>query len=213
MGSSGRGGLQFGRPHHLEAQPRRHQPGELRHPCLRHAGDAPPEGFAWRKTPTAAGLEGAELLPRPAQCRLARKYSPSTAPQADFCEKTRPASTKTPNLGCFERAGRTFSHFHDDTGPRGELFRAQMKPPPPLLTPLRVRMKPATPLLAHNATHTFRVSKGDGGFTHARIPDRKGDSGFIATKQCTRYSTNAPDSTALHWQLSSAMPPQAVQCP
>ena len=26
--------------------------GELRHPRLRHAGDTPPEGFAWRKTPT-----------------------------------------------------------------------------------------------------------------------------------------------------------------
>ena len=58
--------------------------GELRHPSLRHAGDAPPEGFAWRKTPTAAGLEGAELLPRPAQCRLARKNSPSTRKNAKF---------------------------------------------------------------------------------------------------------------------------------
>jgi len=61
--------------------------------------------------------------------------------------------------------------------------------------------------------HTFRASKGDGGFTHARRPDRKGDSGFIATKQCTRYSTNAPDSTASHWQLSSALSAQVVQCP
>ena len=61
--------------------------------------------------------------------------------------------------------------------------------------------------------HTFRASKGDGGFNHERRPGRKGVTGFIATKQCTRYSTNAPDSTPLHWQLSSAMPPQAVQCP
>ena len=69
-------------------------------------------------------------------------------------EITRPASTKTPNLGCFERAGRTFSRFRDDTAPQGELFRAQMKPPPPLLTHSRAHMKPATPLLAHNAAKT-----------------------------------------------------------
>ena len=30
------------------------QQGDLRHPSLRHAGDTPPEGFAWRKTPTHA---------------------------------------------------------------------------------------------------------------------------------------------------------------
>ena len=37
---------------------------------------------------------------------------------------------------------------------QGELFRAEMKPPPPLLTRSRAHMKPATPLLAHNATKT-----------------------------------------------------------
>ena len=30
-----------------------------------------------------------------------------------FREKTRPASTKTPNVGCFERAGRTFSRRNE----------------------------------------------------------------------------------------------------
>ena len=89
-----------------------------------------------------------------AQCQSARQSSPSTALQRPFREKSRPARTKTPNLGCFERAGRTFSRFRDDTVPQGELFRAQMKPPPPLLPPSRVRMKPATPLLARNAAKT-----------------------------------------------------------
>ena len=32
---------------------------------------------------------------------------------------------KTPNLGCFECAGRTFSRLHDETPPLGELFRAR----------------------------------------------------------------------------------------
>ena len=31
--------------------------------------------------------------------------------------------------------------------------------------------------------------------------------------RCTRHRTNAPDIAALHWQLSSAMPVQVVQCP
>ena len=56
-------GSAVGRPH-------RHQSGELRHPSLRHAGDAPPEGFAWRKTPPlprskhAAGLAHTTKLDR-----------------------------------------------------------------------------------------------------------------------------------------------------
>ena len=202
------------RPHHLKPRPHRHQPGELRHPSLRHAGDTPKEGFAWRKTPTAVSLKCIASPTRPGRSASRReKTRPARPLQRPFREKTRPASTKTPNFGCFERAGRTFSHFRDDTGPQGELFRTQMKTPPPLLTHSRAHMKPAIPLFAHNATHTFRASKGDAGFTHARRPGRKGVTGFIATKQCTRYSTNAPDSTPLHWQLSSAMPPQAVQCP
>ncbi len=82
------------------------------------------------------------------------KIRPARRLHRPFREKTRPASTKTPNFGCFERAGRTFSRFRDDTAPRGELFRAQMKPPPPLLTHSRAHMKPATPLLADNATQT-----------------------------------------------------------
>ena len=44
-------------------------------------------------------------------------------------EKTRPASAKTPNLGCCERAGRTFSRFRDLTAMQGELFRACRRRP------------------------------------------------------------------------------------
>ena len=69
--------------------------GELRHARVRHAGDTPPEGFAWRKTPIVASLKCAASPTRLRRSRLVRK--------------TRPASTIMPNLGCIERAGRTFS--------------------------------------------------------------------------------------------------------
>ena len=69
--------------------------GELRHARVRHAGDTPPEGFAWRKTPIATNLKCAVSPTRLRRSRLVRK--------------TRPASTIMPNLGCIERAGRTFS--------------------------------------------------------------------------------------------------------
>ena len=46
-----------------------------------------------------------------------------------FREKTRPARANTPNLGQFERAGRTFSRFHHLTATQGELFRACRRRP------------------------------------------------------------------------------------
>ena len=46
-------------PHHLEQQPRRRQSGGIATLEARHAGDTPPEGFAWRKTPTATSTERA----------------------------------------------------------------------------------------------------------------------------------------------------------
>ena len=82
------------------------------------------------------------------------KTRPAPPLHRPFREKVRPASTKTPNLGCFKRAGRTFSRFRDHTTPQGELFRTQMKPTPPLLAPSRARMKPTAPLRAFNTRKT-----------------------------------------------------------
>ena len=79
------------------------------------------------------------------------KARPARPLHRPFREKTLPTSTKTRNLGCFKRAGRTYSRFRDHTTPQGELFRAQMKPTSPLLARSRVRMKPTPPLLTHNA--------------------------------------------------------------
>ena len=78
-----------------------------------------------------------------AQHRLARKNRPTPPLQWHFREKIRPARplqwlfrekvlparVKTPNLGQFERTGRTFSRFHDLTATQGELFRACRRSP------------------------------------------------------------------------------------
>ena len=53
------------------------------------------------------------------------KVRPARPSHRHFREKTRPASTKTPNVGCFERAGRTLSRLGAETEPQGELFRAR----------------------------------------------------------------------------------------
>ena len=39
--------------------------------------------------------------------------------------------------------------------------------------------------------HTFRASKGNGGFTHAQRPGHKGDSGFSFATHCTEKASNA----------------------
>ena len=39
--------------------------------------------------------------------------------------------------------------------------------------------------------HTFRASKGNGGFTHAQRPGHKGDSGFSLATHCTKKASNA----------------------
>ena len=88
--------------------------------------------------------------PRPqdlAQGRLARKDSPSTAPSAAFPRKTRPARVKTLILGCFERAGRTFSRTRRDNV-------ATLKPTTPMLAPKQQPLKPPSPLHPKTAPKT-----------------------------------------------------------
>ena len=62
------------------------------------------------QTPTTSGLEGAASPTRPGAMSVGAKefaqHGPYTGTSA---KKTRPASAKTPNLGCCERAGQTFS--------------------------------------------------------------------------------------------------------
>ena len=90
-------------------------------------------------------------------------------------EKVRPARQKTPILGHYEHAGRTFSRSHPPpdhagrtfsrtgrtevvtvkpTTPLQPLIQANVKPPSPMLAPKQHPLKPATPIQAKNAPKT-----------------------------------------------------------
>ena len=96
------------------------------------------------------------------------KLRPARLLQRCFREITRPARHKTPILGHFSCAGRTFSrtgHGHVPTlkpiTPLQPLMQASMKPPAPLLAPKQRPLKPATPLQPKNAqkTASFRPQR------------------------------------------------------
>ena len=90
-------------------------------------------------------------------------------------EKVRPARQKTPILGHYEHAGRTFSRSHPPPDPAGRTFsrtgrtevvtvkpttplqpliQASVKPPSPMLAPEQHPLKPTTPMQAKNAPKT-----------------------------------------------------------
>ena len=73
-------GLQFGHNTTANCELTATKRGELRHPRLRHAGDTPLEGFAWRKTPTTTGMENARGTESPAAVPMSSK-SPATGPK------------------------------------------------------------------------------------------------------------------------------------
>ena len=81
-----------------------------------HAAYETGRNVGWREKVRPAG--GLQWLIR-------EKTRPARPPQRHLREKTRPARAKTPNLGCFEHAGRSFSRFRTETAPQGELFRAR----------------------------------------------------------------------------------------
>ena len=85
------------------------------------------------------------------------KVRPTPPLQWHSREKTRPASAKTPNLGCCERAGRTFSRFRDLTAMQGELFRA-------------CRRRPSSALpISDRAPPVWRTSEGPEGTAAAPV--------------------------------------------
>ena len=64
--------------------------------------------------------------------------------------------------------------------------------------------------------HTFRASKGNGGFTHAQRPGHKGDSGFSLATRCTEKASNAPVRMLSRRRaptISHATPPQPNPTP
>ena len=108
-------------------------------------------------------------------CRYARQDSPGTPSppltrekvrparplQRCFREKTRPARHKTPIVGHFSCAGRTFSRTGScdvatlkPTTPLQPLMQANVKPPSPMLAPEQQPLKPPSPLQPINAPKT-----------------------------------------------------------
>ena len=104
--------------------------------------------------------------------RQARNSSPSAPPPR---EKLRPARQKTPILGHFSYAGRTFSRSHPPpdhagrtfsrtgrtevvtvkpTTPLQPLIQAGVKPASPMLAPEQHPLKPTTPMQPKNAPKT-----------------------------------------------------------
>ena len=121
-----RGGLCFGR----HAPSNSGRTAANRGKCAMQGCDTPSEGFAWRKTPIAASPKCAASPTSPGRSTGRReKTRPARPLRRIFREKTHPARTKTPILGQFERAGRTFSRFHDLPATQGELFRACRRRP------------------------------------------------------------------------------------
>ena len=91
----------------------------------------------------------------------ARNSSPGTPLQRPTREKVRPARQKTPILGHYEHAGRTFSRTGrteivtvKPTTPLQPLIQASVKPLSPMLAPEQHPLKPATPMQAKNAPKT-----------------------------------------------------------
>ena len=144
------------------------------------------------KPPTVADVEGAGGTARPGhgagrkwrahgqgrrpwQARRRDKVRPTACLLDLTREKVRPARHKTPILGHYEHAGRTFSRSHPPPDPAGRTFsrtgrtevatmqpmtplrpliQASVKPPSPMLAPEQHPLKPATPMQAKNAPKT-----------------------------------------------------------
>ena len=108
----------------------------------------------WREKPRPA---------RPLHWHFHEKVHPAQPLQRHFREKVRPASVKTPILGCFERAGRTFSRSRPPSGHAGRTFSrtrrnnvATLKPP----SPLHPKTAPKTPISHPQRRRRFQSRLG-----------------------------------------------------
>ena len=155
-----RGGLHFGRLSTSSRSPA----GSRRGNCIirdltrrRHT----PSQLLMLQNPHTRRHERRASRQHRAHCRLARNTSPNTPPPTAHPRKTRPASPKTPNLGCCERAGRTISRTGRSNvaalkpiTPLHPLTQANVKPPSPLLTLEQQPLKPVAPLQPKNTPKT-----------------------------------------------------------
>ena len=88
------------------------------------------------------------------------KVRPAGGFQRPIREKVRPASPNTPILGCFQRAGRTFSRSRTPSGRAGRTFSrtghshvATMQPP----SPLQPKYARKTPISHPQRRHRFQL--------------------------------------------------------
>ena len=89
------------------------------------------------------------------------KVRPARPLQRPTREKVRPARQKTPILGHYEHAGRTFSRSHPPPDPAGRTFSrtgrtevVTVKPTTPLQPLIQASVKPPSPMQAKNAPKT-----------------------------------------------------------
>ncbi len=99
-----------------------------------------------RWDPTTAGPRKTRPA-RPLQRHFREKVRPARPLQRHLREKTHPARANTPNVGCFERAGRKTSRT-------ARTNKATLKPTTPLLDPNTGPLKPASPLRPKIAPQT-----------------------------------------------------------
>ena len=122
-----------------------------------NAAKPPPQPASCATSPTRPGLRAdwrEKTRPaRPLQRHFREKTRPARPLQRHFREKVLPASVKTPILGCFERAGRTFSRSRPPSDHAGRTFSrtrrnnmATLKPTTPLRVPEQQPLKPPSPL-------------------------------------------------------------------
>ena len=148
------------------------------------------------------------------------KLRPARPLQRPTREIVRPASVKTPILGCFERAGRTFSHSHPPpdhagrtfsctgrtevvtvkpTTPLQPLIQASVKPPPPpMLAPEQHPLKPATPMQAKNAPKTPNSHPQRRCRFHLRL-------GQHPQRRC-RFQSHTSTSAQRRWRFQTSGP-------
>ena len=119
-------------------------------------------GVRMAQNPHRSRLKCAASPTRPGHGTGWREKTRPTPPlQQHFREKVRPASVETPILGCFERAGRTFSRSRpppDQAGRTSSRTRhdkmATLKPTTPLRAPEQQPLKPPSPLHPKTAPKT-----------------------------------------------------------
>ena len=143
---------------------------------------------------------------QPLQTHLREKTRPARPLQPHFREKVRPASVKTPILGCFERAGRTFSRSRPPSDHAGRTFSrtrrnniATLKPPTPLLAPNQGALKPVSPLLTPNKGLLKPASP---------LPPKNAPKTPISRPQRRRrFQSHSSTSEQRRWQFQTTGPP------